>query len=98
MSCKLYVPCYIFGLTCQCAHRFVFDGLPDLISYLLINEATYIKKLNNNGIQKMIRNILALQQNLSNFVPLTQCAIMENAREYYQLYSIGSEVKYMLKT
>ncbi|KAG0798771.1 hypothetical protein G6F62_000992 [Rhizopus arrhizus] len=70
---------------------FVFDGLPDLISYLLINEATYIKKLNNNGIQKMIRNILALQQNLSNFVPLTQCAIMENAREYYQLYSIGSE-------
>ncbi|CEI89960.1 hypothetical protein RMCBS344292_04296 [Rhizopus microsporus] len=48
-------------------------------------------KLNNNGIQKMTRNILALQQNLSNFVPLSQCAIMEQAREYYQLYNAGSE-------
>lgn len=73
--------------------RFVFDGLPNLIVHLLISEATFIRKLNNNGIQKMTRNILALQQNLSNFVPLSQCAIMEQAREYYQLYNVGSEVK-----
>ncbi|KAI8994873.1 Sec8 exocyst complex component-specific domain-containing protein [Pilobolus umbonatus] len=70
---------------------FAFDGLPGLIVYILMTEATYIKRLNNNGVQKMIRNILALQQNLSNFVPLSQCSIMERAREYYQLYTLGSE-------
>lgn len=77
-------------------YRFAFDGLPGLIVYILISEATYIKRLNSNGVQKMVRNILALQQNLSNFVPLTQCLMMERAREYYQLYNLGSEVKRIL--
>ncbi|KAG2192041.1 hypothetical protein INT46_011644 [Mucor plumbeus] len=70
---------------------FAFDGLPGLIVHILISEATYIKRLNSNGVQKMARNILALQQNLSNFVPLSQCSIMERAREYYQLFNLGSE-------
>ncbi|KAI9476110.1 MAG: Sec8 exocyst complex component-specific domain-containing protein [Benjaminiella poitrasii] len=61
---------------------FAFDGLPGLISHILIFEATYIKKLNSNGVQKMTRNILALQQNLSNFVPLEQCAVMERVLLY----------------
>ncbi|RCI02454.1 hypothetical protein CU098_009274 [Rhizopus stolonifer] len=70
---------------------FAFDGLPGLIVHLLISEATYIKRLNKNGVQKMVRNILALQQNLSNFVPLSQCSVMQRAREYYQLFGLGSE-------
>ncbi|KAI8380409.1 Sec8 exocyst complex component-specific domain-containing protein [Blakeslea trispora] len=70
---------------------FAFEGLPALIVHLLISEAVYIKRLNKNGVQKMNRNILALQQNLSNFVPLSQCSVMERAREYYQLYLLGSE-------
>jgi exocyst complex component 4 len=70
---------------------FAFDGVPGLIVHILIAEATYIKRLNGNGVQKMTRNILALQQNLSNFVPLVQCATMERAREYYQLFNLGSE-------
>lgn len=44
----------------------------------------------------MVRNILALQQNLSNFVPLAQCSMMERAREYYQLFNLGSEVSLFL--
>ncbi|KAI8878211.1 hypothetical protein K501DRAFT_196399 [Backusella circina FSU 941] len=70
---------------------FAFDGVPGLIVHILIAEATYIKRLNSNGVQKMTRNILALQQNLSNFVPLVQCSTMERAREYYQLFNLGSE-------
>lgn len=77
---------------------FAFDGLPGLIVHILISEATYIKRLNNNGVQKMARNILALQQNLSNFVPLSQCSIMERAREYYQLYNLGSEVSKLIQS
>lgn len=74
--------------------RFAFDGLPGLIVHILISEATYIKRLNNNGVQKMGRNILALQQNLSNFVPLSQCSIMEKARQYYQMFNLSSEVRH----
>ncbi|KAI9249990.1 Sec8 exocyst complex component-specific domain-containing protein [Sporodiniella umbellata] len=70
---------------------FIFDGLPQLIAYLLIHETSYIKKLNQNGIQKMNRNVLALQQNLSNFVSLSQCKVMESVRDFYQLYHLGSE-------
>ncbi|ORY92249.1 hypothetical protein BCR43DRAFT_508347 [Syncephalastrum racemosum] len=70
---------------------FAFDGLPALIVHLLISEASYIKRMNANGVQKMMRNILALQQNLSNFVPPSQSSVMERAREYYQLFNLGSE-------
>ncbi|KAI8991536.1 Sec8 exocyst complex component-specific domain-containing protein [Mycotypha africana] len=71
--------------------EFVFDGLPRLIVHLLISEASYIKRLNKNGIQKMLRNILALQQNMNNLVPTSQCSIMERAKEYYQIFQLGSE-------
>ncbi|CAM0140394.1 unnamed protein product [Umbelopsis sp. WA50703] len=70
---------------------FVFDGLPDLIVHLMISNATYIKRLNHNGVQKMIRNILALQQNLLSVLPASQCAPMERGREYYSLFGLGPE-------
>ncbi|KAI9311522.1 Sec8 exocyst complex component-specific domain-containing protein [Dichotomocladium elegans] len=70
---------------------FAFDGLPALMVHILISEASQIKRMNQNGVLKMMRNVLALQQNLSNFVPPSQNSIMERAREYYQLYNLGSE-------
>ncbi|KAI8340907.1 Sec8 exocyst complex component-specific domain-containing protein [Chlamydoabsidia padenii] len=70
---------------------FCFDGLPALMVHILISEAKYIKRMNHNGAQKMIRNILALQQNLTNFVPPSQSAVMERARAYYQLYDYGTD-------
>ena len=73
-------------------NRFAFDGLPALIVHILISEASHIKRMNSNGVQKMMRNILALQQNLANFVPPSQNSVMERAREYYQLFNLGSEV------
>jgi exocyst complex component 4 len=59
--------------------------------HILISEANYIKRMNHHGAQKMIRNILALQQNLTNFVPPSQSAVMERARAYYQLYDYGTD-------
>ncbi|CAO3622394.1 unnamed protein product [Cunninghamella blakesleeana] len=70
---------------------FCFDGLPAFMVHILVSEAGYIKRMNQHGVQKMIRNILALQQNLTNFVPPSQSAIMERARGYYQLYNYGNE-------
>lgn len=72
---------------------FAFDGLPALIVHLLISEAAYIKRMNANGVQKMMRNILALQQNLNSLVPPSQSSVLDRAREYYQLYNLGSEVR-----
>ncbi|RUS32021.1 hypothetical protein BC938DRAFT_476467 [Jimgerdemannia flammicorona] len=71
--------------------RFIFDGLPGLVVHILISNATYIKHMNNNGVHKMIRNILAIQQNLTNIVSSAESAQLDRAREYYRLYSLGSE-------
>ncbi|ORX58842.1 hypothetical protein DM01DRAFT_1333460 [Hesseltinella vesiculosa] len=70
---------------------FCFDGLPALMVHVLVSEASFIKRMNRHGAQKMIRNILALQQNLTNFVPPSQSAIMERARRYYQMFNYGTD-------
>ena len=78
-------------LTCFVC-SFVFDGLPDLIVHMMISNAAYIKRLNHNGVRKMVRNILALQQNLLSVLSAAQCAPMERGREYYSLFGLGPEV------
>lgn len=40
----------------------------------------------------MVRNILALQQNLLSVLSTAQCAPMERGREYYTLFGLGPEV------
>ncbi|KAF7732333.1 hypothetical protein EC973_005229 [Apophysomyces ossiformis] len=70
---------------------FAFDGLPALAVHLLITDASHIKRMNKNGVQKMVRNIMALQQNLSNFTPPLQSAVLDRARDYYQTFNLGSE-------
>ncbi|KAI8579746.1 hypothetical protein K450DRAFT_271588 [Umbelopsis ramanniana AG] len=70
---------------------FVFDGLPDLIVHMVISNAAHIKRLNHNGVRKMVRNILALQQNLLSVLSVSQCSPMERGREYYSLFGLGPE-------
>lgn len=48
--------------------------------------------MNNNGVHKMIRNILAIQQNLTNIISVEQAAELDRTREYFRLYSLGTEV------
>lgn len=49
-------------------HRFLFDGLSDLMDTMLIASVRKIRAMNRPGVSKMVRNILALQQNLKNIV------------------------------
>ncbi|CAO1627775.1 unnamed protein product [Parajaminaea phylloscopi] len=49
-------------------HRFLFDGMANLMDTLLISSVRKIKALNRPGVSKMIRNILALQQNLKSII------------------------------
>ncbi|CAG8757762.1 25105_t:CDS:10 [Gigaspora margarita] len=70
-------------------HRFVFEGLDALMEHVLVSNATFLRNLNSNGITKMSRNILALQQNLKNIVDIPGEISLDKARRYYELYNIG---------
>ncbi|CAG8559752.1 1079_t:CDS:10 [Racocetra persica] len=70
-------------------HRFMFEGLDALMEHVLVSNATYLRNLNNNGIMKMSRNVLALQQNLKNIVDMPVEISLNKARLYYELYNSG---------
>ncbi|XP_050406103.1 exocyst complex component 4 [Patella vulgata] len=66
--------------------KYIFESLGYLVASILINSIQYLKKINENGIKKMCRNILAIQQNLTN-ITLTREADLDRARHFYeQLY------------
>jgi exocyst complex component 4 len=70
----------------------VFEGVDMLMEYLLLVNATYLKNMNQHGLAKMTRNILALQQNLKNIYVSPGEISMEKARQYYELYKHGATV------
>ena len=45
--------------------QYVFEGVSSLVSAILISSAATIKKINNNGVKKMCRNIFAVQHTLT---------------------------------
>ncbi|KAI8324702.1 hypothetical protein GQ54DRAFT_55838 [Martensiomyces pterosporus] len=68
----------------------VFGGISILMSHTLITNTRYIKHLNDSGNRKMIRNILALQQNLTN-IALPEESGLDKARKFYELYELGAD-------
>ncbi|KAG9307493.1 hypothetical protein G9A89_017323 [Geosiphon pyriformis] len=70
-------------------HKFVFEGLDALMEHSLISNAAYIKNLNFNGVTKIKRNILALQQNLRNIVDSPSEVSLGRAQRYYELHRDG---------
>ncbi|TPX37027.1 hypothetical protein SmJEL517_g00823 [Synchytrium microbalum] len=76
--------------------RFLFDGLASLMTRILCSNLRHIKRLNRNGIAKMIRNVQSLQQNLTNIASIHEKAL-DHARQYYDLLNLGGEgmVKFM---
>ncbi|KZV93778.1 hypothetical protein EXIGLDRAFT_612626 [Exidia glandulosa HHB12029] len=68
---------------------FVFEGLGLLIEHLLISHARSIRFANSFGIQKIQRNILAMQQNLKTIMDGPLEAELERAKKYYSLFSLA---------
>lgn len=64
--------------------KYIFEGLGHLIASIMINSAQYIKRMNENGIKKMCRNIFAIQQNLTN-ITLSREVALDHARHYFEL-------------
>ncbi|GIY18448.1 exocyst complex component 4 [Caerostris extrusa] len=64
--------------------RYVFEGLGELLSTILINSINNIKKINENKVKKMGRNIFAIQQNLAG-ITMTREVALDRARQYFEL-------------
>ena len=70
----------------EAERRFIFEGLGTLMEHLLISNARYIRFANKTGIQKIFRNILALQQNMRTLSDLSEDAQFARARRYYDMF------------
>jgi exocyst complex component 4 len=62
------------------------------MEHVLVNNSIYTRNLNRNGVMKMTRNILALQQNLKNIVETPEEISLERARRYYEMFNMGPVV------
>uniref|UniRef100_A0A6A7G535 Exocyst complex component Sec8 n=4 Tax=Hirondellea gigas TaxID=1518452 RepID=A0A6A7G535_9CRUS len=65
--------------------KYIFEGLGPLISNIVTSWPTHIRRLNENGIKKMCRNILSLQQQLTN-ITMTRELALDRARQYYEMF------------
>lgn len=73
--------------------RFLFEGLGTLMEHLLISNARHIRFANAVGIQKIMRNMLAMQQNMKTITDASQDADFEKAKVYYGLFSLTPQVR-----
>ncbi|GAB1604300.1 exocyst complex component 4-like [Argonauta hians] len=64
--------------------KYIFESLGYLVASILINSIQFLKKINENGIKKMCRNIFAIQQNLTN-ITMSRESDLDHARQYYEL-------------
>lgn len=59
---------------------------------LLITNSRYIRLANHHGLSKMIRNILALQQNLKNIGDEPLQVDFDRSRKFWQVFGAGPKV------
>ncbi|KAI0830535.1 Sec8 exocyst complex component-specific domain-containing protein [Trametes gibbosa] len=69
--------------------RFVFEGMGHLMQHLLISNARFIPSANALGIKKMMRNMLALQQNIKTITDDSHSTDFERAKRYYSLFMLS---------
>ncbi|THH28293.1 hypothetical protein EUX98_g5894 [Antrodiella citrinella] len=69
---------------------FVFEGIGHLMESLLIANARYIRNVNAMGVQKMTRNILALQQNVKTIAIESKVTPFDRAKRFYSLFSMST--------
>jgi len=60
---------------------------------LLVHNARYIRLANKYGQAKMLRNILALQQNLKNLGDTPLDVDFERSRRFWDLFAAGPKVR-----
>ncbi|CUA68294.1 putative exocyst complex component sec8 [Neurospora crassa OR74A] [Rhizoctonia solani] len=79
----------INGVLPEIERRFIFDGIGGLVEHLLVSNSRLIRFANNFGIQKMLRNLSALRQNLKTITGLPEDSELSQAQAYYNLFNLG---------
>lgn len=64
--------------------RFVLDGVAPLICAVMLANARALTRVNQPGIRKMLRNVFAVQQNLTVTVDRKE-RFFDHVRQYYEL-------------
>lgn len=70
--------------------KYIFETLGYLVASILISSVQFLKKINENGIKKMCRNILAIQQNLTN-ITMARETDLDRARQFYELLYLSPD-------
>ncbi|KAJ7783589.1 exocyst complex component sec8 [Mycena maculata] len=85
--------CNDFASTClpKRERQFVFMGLSNLMEELLISGARHLQLPTAFGIQKIMRNILALQQSIKALTNDQQNTEFERAKRYYSLFNVSPQ-------
>lgn len=68
-------------------HKFLFEGLASLMDALVVSAVRRVRAINRHGVTKMLRNILALQQNLKNIVDEPLEVDFEKSKRFWELLS-----------
>jgi len=76
-------------------HRYIFEGVSHLIASIIMSCVQHIRRINENGVKKMCRNIFSLQQTLTN-ITLAREPALDYARQYFELLCLAPEVTYYL--
>ena len=72
--------------------RYLFAGLSHLMEHMLITSARHVRKANEFGVKKILRNVLALQQGVKSLTMDKHDAEFEHAKAYFVLFFISPQV------
>lgn len=62
------------------------------MSLILRTNLNRIKRVNDAGVNKLIRNVQSIQQNLTNMVSIRDRKELETAIQYYELLMLSGNV------
>ncbi|KDN51404.1 hypothetical protein K437DRAFT_272907 [Tilletiaria anomala UBC 951] len=65
--------------------QFLFAGLSGFMDLLLVASVRRLRAINRHGVTKMIRNIMALQQNLKSMVDTPEQVNLERSQRFWDL-------------
>ncbi|XP_022913128.1 exocyst complex component 4 [Onthophagus taurus] len=70
--------------------KYIFEGLGHLIAKILISSTQNMQVIDDLGIERMCRNVFALQQMLTN-ITMTREVALDHARHYFELFFLTPE-------
>ena len=77
--------------------RYIFEGLSHLVSTILINNVVNLKRITDNGVKRMCKNIFSIQQQLTG-ITLNREVALDYCRQYYELFLNNKNPEDLLST